>query len=266
MNRTVRLLFTVSAFTCPTLLRADVPEVQWGWEYKPIPPAQVVLKAVEAMSKQKFIHAEVLGAHYTLGWNDFADDIPAEFRKAGELTRAVLADSNLSPQVMRLAHWLFAWVLASEGDFQRALREADATMALAPFDGIMSAHLAQMLIPAGEIEKGMQWNEAAGLRDPGGIQFQNYTRGLALRLLGKNEESIAAFKKSPYPNFDTPLHVAIALVRLARFDEAKDEVKLALKTNPKFTGAVFESTFFYRDPSIPKAEIVDLAKAGLPEK
>jgi hypothetical protein len=43
-------------------------------------------------------------------------------------------------------------------------------------------------------------------------------------------------------------------------------VKLALKNDPKLTGARFEATWFYSDPSIPDREVADLAKAGLPEK
>ena len=75
--------------------------------------------------------------------------------------------------------------------------------------------------------------------DEGGLKFQHYNRGLGLRLLGKYEDSIAAFKQSFYPDADIPLHIAIALARLGRLDEAKAEVKLALKNNPKFTGATF---------------------------
>jgi hypothetical protein len=58
-------------------------------------------------------------------------------------------------------------------------------------------------------------------QDPGGLGFQNYNRGLGLRLLGKYEDSIAAFKQSFYPDGDTPLHVAIALVRLGRLMRPK---------------------------------------------
>jgi adenylate cyclase len=205
-------------------------------------------------------------AHFTLFWNGFSTDTAADLRKTGELTRSVLAHDNLSPQVKKLAHWLFAWVLLSEGDFPRALREADTAVAFSPYDGIMHAHLSQLLMQAGEAKKGMDWNELAHPQDPGGLQFQNYNKGLGLRLLGKYEESIAAFKQSFYPEGDTPLNIAIALVRLGRIDEAKAEVRVALKNNPKFTGALFRSSFFYSDPSIPDREVADLAKAGLPEK
>jgi adenylate cyclase len=225
--------------------------------------------AEEGLAKypdSNLIKVQLAWAHFTAAWNGFSDDIPGDFRKTGELTRSVLARVNLSPQVKKLAHWLLAWVLASEGDFPRALHEADTTVAFGPYDGIIYAQLSQLLITAGEVKKGMEWNESAHPQDPGGLGFQNYNRGLGLRLLGKYEDSISAFKQAGYPEWDTPLNVAIALVRLGRIDEAKGEVKVALKNNPKWTGARFIATYFYSDPSIPAAEVADLAKAGLPEK
>ncbi len=225
--------------------------------------------AEEGLAKypdSNLIKMQLAWAHFTAAWNAYSDDIPADLRKTGELTRSVLAHDNLSPQVKKLAHWLFAWALASEGDFPRALREADTAVAFSPYDGIMHAHLSQLLMTAGEAQKGMEWNELAHPQDPGGLSFQNYNRGLGLRLLGKYEDSIAAFRQAGYPDADIPLHIAIALVRLGRIDEAKAEVKVALKNNPKWTGANFRATFFYSDPSIPDRDVADLAKAGLPEK
>jgi adenylate cyclase len=225
--------------------------------------------AEEGLAKypdSNLIKIQLAWAHFIAAWNAFSDDIPADFRKTGELTRAVLAKDDLSPQVKKLAHWLFAFVLASEGEFERALHEADTAVAFGPYDGIMYAMLSQILMTAGKVEKGMEWNELAHPQDPGGLGFQSYNRGLGLRLLGKNEESIAAFKQAGYPEGDTPLQVAIALVRLGRLDEAKAEVQVALKNDPKFTGARFAATWFYSDPSIPDRDVADLAKAGLLEK
>jgi adenylate cyclase len=206
--------------------------------------------------------------HFVAGGYAWSDDIPADFRKAGELTRSVLASDNLSPQVKRLAHWLFAWVLATEHDFGRALNEADTAVALAPYDGDVYGDLALLQITAGNLEKGMQWNDLARPRDPGGLKSQNYKKGLVLRLLGKYEDSIATFRQSTtYPDGDPRLHVAIALVRLGRIDEARAEVKAYLeKTDPTYTGAKWRYGFYYSDPSIMDREVADLAKAGLPEK
>jgi hypothetical protein len=69
---------------------------------------------------------------------------------------------------------------------------------------------------------------------------------MALRLLGKYEDSIATFRQSTsYPDGDPPLQVAIALVPLGRIDEAKAEVKAFLeKTDPKYTVAKRRYGFF----------------------
>ena len=228
--------------------------------------ARVAEEGLAKYPDSNLVKIQLAWAHFSAAWNGYSDDIPADLRKTGELTRSVLARDNLSPQVKKLAHWLFAWVLASEGDFPRALHEADAAVTFGPYDGIMYAQLSQLLITSGEVKKGMEWNELAHPQDPGGLGFQNYNRGLGLRVLGKYEDLMAAFKQAGYPDADIPLNIAIALVRLGRLDEARAEVKVALKNNPKFTGATFRATYFYSDPSIPDREVADLAKAGLPEK
>jgi hypothetical protein len=88
----------------------------------------------------------------------------------------------------------------------------------------------------------------------------------SLRLLGKYEDSIAAFEQG-LTGGDAPLNIAIDLVSLGRIDEAKAQVKVMLEKNdPKFTQAKWRQGYFYSDPSILDAEVADLAKAGLPEK
>jgi adenylate cyclase len=205
--------------------------------------------------------------HFIAGWNWLSDDVPADFRKAGELVRTVLAKDNLSPQVKRLAHELFAFVLTTEHDFSRTLKEADAAVDLAPYDASTIGFLSSVLIMSGKPDKALEWIDLALARDPNGSKTYNYNKGWAFRILGKYEDSIAAFKQSFYPDSDPPLHIAIDLVRLARIDEAKAQVKLMLEKNdPKFTQAKWRQGFSYSDPSIVDGEVADLAKAGLPEK
>ena len=47
-----------------------------------------------------------------------SDDPRSDVRKAGELTRQVLANEQLSPQVSRLAIWLMSYVLGQERDIR----------------------------------------------------------------------------------------------------------------------------------------------------
>ena len=135
------------------------------------------------------LKVKLVAYHFRAGRNWWSDDIPAEFRKAGEFARAVLAKDNLSPQVKRLAHWFFALVLTTEGDFSRALTEADTAVALAPYDAFAIADLSVVPIMSGKPEKALEWVELALTRDPNGSKDLSYKRGWALRLLGKYEDS-----------------------------------------------------------------------------
>ena len=204
--------------------------------------------------------------HFMAGLNVWSDDIPTEYHKAGELVRSVLASDNLSPQVKRLAHWLFAWVLASEHDFDRASAEAETAISLAPNDAFVIGHLSQVPLMAGSPSKALDWIDFAAKRDPNAAKSLNSIRGWALRVLGKPEDSLAAYRQSDM-SWDSLLHVAIDFVRLGRIDEAKAQVRPYLEKNdPKFTQAKWRQVYFYNDPSIVEAEAADLAKAGLPEK
>ena len=205
--------------------------------------------------------------HFIAGFGFWSDDIPAEYRKAGELVREVLAKENLTPQVKRLAHWVFADVLTTERDFSRALTEADTAVSMAPNDAFAMGTLTPVLIMSGKPERALDWIDLALGRDPNSAKDLSYKKGWALRVLGKYEDSMSAFKQSFYPGEDSPLNMAIDLVRLGRIDEAKAQVKRMLEKNdPKFTQAKWREGYFYSDPSIVDGEVADLAKAGLPEK
>jgi adenylate cyclase len=119
---------------------------------------------------------------------------------------------------------------------------------------------------AGSPGKALDWIYFAAKRDPNAAKSLNYTRGWALRVLGKPEDSLATYEQSDM-SWDSLLHIAIDLVRLGRVDEAKAQVRSYLEKNdPKFTQAKWRQVYFYSDPSIVEAEVADLVKAGLPEK
>ena len=87
-----------------------------------------------------------------LGWHHMVraymfitSDPPADFRKAGELARKVLADKHLSPQVARLVHWLMSYVLVQERDFDSALAAANKALALAPYDMFMRSRPCRLI-------------------------------------------------------------------------------------------------------------------------
>ena len=127
-----------------------------------------------------------------LGWHHLtravifvSDNPPVDVRKAGELTRQVLANEHLSPQVARLANWLMSHVLVRERDFDGALAAADRAVALAPYDTFMLSSLMMVLVQAGRPDRALQWADQAAARDPALGWCYNGGRGWAHLVLGR---------------------------------------------------------------------------------
>jgi TolB-like protein/class 3 adenylate cyclase len=208
-----------------------------------------------------------LGWFYYVRADSFwSDDAAADYRRAGEFGREVQSTPNLSPQVRRLAHWLMAFVLSQEGDFDRAIAETDAAIALAPYDAFMLGTLSNIPMRAGKPAQAIEWIEKAMVRDPQNEKPNNFRLGRAYYLQGDYEKALAAINKGSPPWVDVPLFLASIYVRLDRMEEARAEVKKALVMEPGFTQAKWREAWFYRDPNILERQLADLGKAGLPEK
>ena len=204
-----------------------------------------------------------------LGWyhlarasNFFSNDPSADYGKAGKLVRQVLANEHLSPQVARLAHWLVAFVLLHERDFDSAIAEAERALALAPYDTFMLCDLAFLLTQSGRPEQALDWAAMAAARDSALAWYYEYQRGAALLALGKHEQAVEPLKQTDF--VDAPLLRAIAYVRLDRLDEAQAEVARMIKSYPNISQASWRQGYSFRDPVILDRQVADLAQAGLP--
>jgi TolB-like protein/class 3 adenylate cyclase/tetratricopeptide (TPR) repeat protein len=206
-----------------------------------------------------------------LGWyhnnraaNFFSDDPPSDFREAAVLGRQVLANQHLSPQVARLAHWLMAWALVQEKNFDGVVAEAEKARALAPYDAFMVSDLSGVLTQAGQPHKAAEWLDTVGARDPALGWFSNYNKGLASLALGKFEQAAEVLQQTEFA--DAPLLLAIAYVRLNRLADAQAQVAKMLKANPAITQTSWRQAYSFRDQGLFDGFVADLAKAGLPEK
>jgi adenylate cyclase len=206
-----------------------------------------------------------------LGWHHMvraymfiSADPPADFRKAGELARKVLADKHLSPQVARLANWLVSYVLVQERDFDSALSAADKALALAPYDMFMRSRLAMVLVQAGRPEMALEWMDQVARRDPALAWSYNYARGWVHLVLGRFAEAVDALTQTEFN--DTHLLLAIAYLRLGWLDDARAEVKKAMKINPTITVQIWRLGYSFRAPDILERYAEDLTQTGLPAK
>ncbi len=80
----------------------------------------------------------------------------------------------------QLGHWLFAYVRAQERDFERAVKEAEAAVSLAPYDAFMRGDLGIVLTQAVRPAQAVEWIDAAVVLDPANVGYYNYIKGWAL--------------------------------------------------------------------------------------
>jgi adenylate cyclase len=205
-----------------------------------------------------------LGWHHLIRAYTFvSDDLPADFRSAGELARQVLANEHLSPQVARLANWLMSHVLVQEREFDGALGSADSAVALAPYDSFMLSSLMIVLVQAGQPDQALQWADKAATRDPALGWFYNHRRGWAYLVLGRFGEAADALTQTDFN--DAHLLLAIAYFRLGRLPAARTEVGKMMKMLPAMTAQAWRLGYSFRDPEILDRYSLDLVQSGLPE-
>jgi tetratricopeptide (TPR) repeat protein len=201
--------------------------------------------------------------HMTRAVNFFSDDPPADFRKAGELAREVLANQHLDPPVARLANWLINYVLVQEREFDGALAAADKIVALAPHDMFVRSRLIMVLVQIGRPEQALQWADQVAARDPALGWSYNYGKGWTRLVLGQFEEAVQALTQTEFN--DTHLLLAIAYARLGRLADARAEVGKMRKINPAINLQAWRLGYSFRNPAILDRFTLDLVQSGLAE-
>jgi hypothetical protein len=140
-----------------------------------------------------------LGWHHMVRAYTFVSDDPrSDVRKAGELTRQVLANEQLSPQVSRLAIWLMSYVLVQERDFDGAFAAANKVVASAPFDMFVLSRLIMVLVQVGRPHEALEWADHVAARDPSLGWSYNYGKGWALLISERFGEAIEALKQTDF--------------------------------------------------------------------
>lgn len=227
---------------------------------------QIWSEGLGKFPKSSLLRIKLGWYHFQRAINGWSPDARIDYRRAGELVRDALRDPNLSPMALRLGHHLFAYVAAQERDFTRAVSEAKAAAALAPYDAFLLGDLSQVLIMAGQPDQAIDWASRATTNDPAMAWYYHGNRGWAYESQEKYEESLAALRLSRTDILIyIPLLMVIDLVNLGRLDEAKAMLAQALKLDPSFTQAKWRDIVFYSDMSIVDREVAALAKAGLPD-
>lgn len=209
---------------------------------------------------------------FARGWSDSENPLD-DILRAGQLAREVLLDPTASPLTRSSMHVSLAYVNLAEQRFDHAVAEAEAAIALAPYDGRMVYYLAEIPIVAGQPELTLQWIErAALLYAPDDPRQQELASMKAVALFHTNGPEAALEVLDGIRSSDAVVLRTVHMVRtamlvlLGRLDQAKAEVKKLREHDPTWTQAKHRRRFFYTDPNELNSMLQALAVAGLPER
>jgi TolB-like protein/class 3 adenylate cyclase len=166
----------------------------------------------------------------------------------------------------RFATWLNHWVMAfyyqlHGGNFERSVIEAEAAVAMVPYDAFTRADLAYNLASAGRTDEAIAWGQEAMRRDPNLPEdFTHGTLSWAYYLAGRPQDALAELEQMRDP---PALKRAAVFARLGRLDEARAVIVQFLKDRPGYT--LRDEAFRPVKEPLKQAYLDDLRKAGLPE-
>jgi adenylate cyclase len=228
-------------------------------------------EGLEKFPDSSLLRVALAWAHFNRSY-DFQTSRPAaDYRRAGELAREALAGQNLSPMVRCLGHRLMAYIHWFEGDFERAIADAEAAVVLAPYYAGQLSFLARLQIAAGNTTRGLEWVQESVRLDP---TLPRNTRLLAWAyyLNGEYEKSLEAAKThaelSRKNSSEAYWFMAASYSALDRIPEAQAAVKTMLEMDSRWTQIGVRSqdlNFPYKNRARLERELADLAQAGLPE-
>jgi TolB-like protein len=207
---------------------------------------------------------------FTYTWmiiNGLSDDPWRDTELAWKLGKEAEAIQDKSLQETMLSHWTMAYLYwLHEGDFERSAVEAEAAAKPIPNDAFTRADLATFLVYAGRTEQAISWLEESIRRDANPMDWYFGNLALAYYFADRPADAIAQFQKMKTP---WKLNMAAAYARLGKLEEARAIVAGVLKEFPGYTlkdESVWptgkQPQFL---PSLLRAYLADLAKAGLPE-
>ncbi len=182
--------------------------------------------------------------------------------KAIELAQTVIAQDDNDPY----GHALLGWLYCFKKDFDTAIAEGERGVALNPSGSLTRFYYGQSLIYVGKPEEAVPVLQKAVRLNPFGPDYLYLSYGSALRMTGRFEEAVSAYKKvlqrSPN-NIFAHLGLAATYSITGREQEARAEAAEVLRINPKFSVDSYAKRLLFKDQSETDKVVNALRKAGL---
>jgi len=182
--------------------------------------------------------------------------------KATELAQKILAmDDSVGG-----THILLGWIYLCKREYDRAIAEGERAVALNPSHHNDLQCYASFLTYAGRPEEAIRLLQKAIRLSPFCPAYEYADLGNALRMTGRFEEAVSAYKKAieREPNFFPAYRDLAATYSMMGLDkEARAEAAEVLRINPKFSVDSWAKKMLYKEQSERDKVLDALRKAGL---
>jgi adenylate cyclase len=183
--------------------------------------------------------------------------------KAIELAQKTLAiDDSIGG-----GHALLGWLYICKREYDKAIAEGERAVALSPSNPSDLHSYAGFLTYAGRPEEGIPLHQKAIRLSPLGPAYIYVNFGHALRMTGRFEEAVSAYKKGIQiapDRFDNHFYLAATYSMMGLEKEARAETAEGLRRNPKFSVDTFaKMLYLYKEQSEIDKILNAIRKAGL---
>jgi adenylate cyclase len=207
-----------------------------------------------------------------LGWTymqdvdrGYSDDSRRDLKRAFDLANEGMTGRDLPHLGQMHGHWLMSLASLYQRDFERALTEREAALAVAPGDPVLLVDLSRVPVFAGRPEETISALEHGSQASP----FAHFSLAVAYYAAGQYAQATEVLSRLPAPNFyygfRARLFQAASFAALDRTKEARGAVAELLRKSPGTTVASLREVLPFRDKADLERLLDNLKKAGLPE-
>ncbi len=164
------------------------------------------------------------------------------------------------------AHALLSHLYCAKREYDKAIAEGERAVALDPSGAVAHEWYAATLVYACRPEEAIPLFQKSIRLSPLGSTSTFVFLGHALRMAGRFEEAVSAYKKAlqlSANNIFPHIGLAVTYIQVGREKDARVEGAEVFRLNPKFSLDSFAKTLSYKDQSVTDNFVDALRKAGL---
>jgi TolB-like protein/Flp pilus assembly protein TadD len=222
-----------------------------------------IAKEMVAMCPENPIaYLDLASIYYMAYWLDTGQSRREFVEKGIEMNKKALAMDDSIP----IAYSVLSSFYLLKREYDKAIAEAERALALAPDDPLVNHYFAGTLVSVGRAEEAIPLLQKAIRLDPVGWTGLYLNFGHALRMTGRFEEAISAYKKSLQRapnNIIAHVNMAVTYIMMGREEEAHAEAAEVLRLNPNFSADAYARSLTYKDQSEIDKYLSALRKTGL---